>query len=178
MSRILLTWTSHAVCIRFLPHHSLNTRGTSHPFPRKQTNMSSKTTGELFFYSQSLDSILSRVSIMMARFLGNLKNVTNFHTILDDHQARSIFSCYGPTFQSATLNFYCHVSLPTRLESLLPMASTFYLKWTTSSFFRTVSSQRYVKFPSGCINYLNWIILIKVFFDFLLLGFFLGRHVH
>ena len=70
------------------------------------------------------------------------------------------------------------MSLPTRLESLLPMASTFYLKWTTSSFFRTVSSQRYVKFPSGCINYLNWIILIKVFFDFLLLGFFLGRHVH
>lgn len=71
MSRILLTWRSHAICIRFLPHHSLNTRGTSHPFPRKQTNMSSKTTGELFFYSQSLDSILSRVPIMMARFLGN-----------------------------------------------------------------------------------------------------------
>ena len=47
------------------------------------------------------------------------------------------------------------MSLPTRLESLLPMASTFYLKWTTSSFFRTVLSQRYVKFPSGCINYIK-----------------------
>ena len=65
------------------------------------------------------------------------------------------------------------MSLPARLESLLPMASTFYLKWTTSSFFRTVSSQRYVKFPSGCINYLKvdyfdkgflWFSFVWIFF--------------
>ena len=70
------------------------------------------------------------------------------------------------------------MSLPTRLESLLPMASTFYLKWTTSSFFRKVSSQRYVKFPSGCINYLKVDYFDKGFLWFSFVWIFLGRHVH